>query len=60
MENGDTSLNLGDYPPTATRILNESSSQEELVNGEPGKDDQIVVTRSVMVSDNSKLDRARV
>jgi hypothetical protein len=51
-QNTDADINLGDYPRATTRILNESSSQEELV--EPGKGDKIMVTRSVLVSQNSK------
>ncbi|KAL2202670.1 hypothetical protein CC79DRAFT_1372833 [Sarocladium strictum] len=56
---GETEIDLGDYQPRAmTRIVNESSSQEELVHVEPGKGmgkgEQILVTRSVVVSENSK------
>ncbi|KAH8168496.1 hypothetical protein LIA77_11760 [Sarocladium implicatum] len=53
----DDDLNLGDYPRATTRIMNESSSQEELVRGEPGKVDQIMVTRSVLVSGNDTSSR---
>jgi len=56
---GETEIDLGDYQPRAmTRIVNESSSQEELVHVGPGtgmgKGEQILVTRSVVVSENSK------
>lgn len=50
----DADINLGDYPRGTTRILNESSSQEELVEVGPSKGDKIVVTRSVMVSEVGK------
>lgn len=53
-DDDDNDLNLGDYPRATTRIMNESSSQEELVHGESGKLDKIVVTRSVLVSGNDK------
>lgn len=52
----DTDINLSDYPRAVTQILNESSSQEELVNNEPVcKGGRVTVTRSVMVSNKGTV-----